>query len=162
MAKRSVTIGRKAYLRGLHPGCEPFLVEEARLMSASIRLGQFVLVQLPDLLAPDVAALLADVDGHAEACGARLLDHWHHLFVVVATAVGPRAGDVHADDATRRPADRLLDDDRVQVRAKGAVHHQDQSGAYLRILEARAVETSDGGEDDVVEVTLAAAVSLHR
>ena len=43
-----------------------------------------------------------------------------------------------------------------------AVHHQDQPGAHLRVLEPRAVEAADRGEDDVVEVALAAAVPLHR
>jgi hypothetical protein len=60
------------------------------------------------------------------------------------------------------PPDRLLDDDRVQLRRERAVHHQDQSGADLRVLEARAIEPSDRGEDDVVEIAFAAAVSLHR
>ena len=61
-----------------------------------------------------------------------------------------------------RVADRLLDDDRVLPLVEGAVHHQDQPGAHLRVLEARPVEPADGGHDDVVEVALAAAVSLHR
>ena len=42
------------------------------------------------------------------------------------------------------------------------VHHQDQAGAHLRVLERRDVEPPDRGEDDVVEVALAAAVPLHR
>ena len=58
--------------------------------------------------------------------------------------------------------DRLLDDDLVLPRRERAVHHQDQAGAHLRVLEARAVEAADRGEDDVVEVALAAAVPLHR
>ena len=61
-----------------------------------------------------------------------------------------------------RVADRLLDDHRVLPLVEGAVHHQDQPGAHLRVLEARAVEPADGGHDDVVEVALAAAVPLHR
>ena len=47
-------------------------------------------------------------------------------------------------------------------RAERPVHHQDQPGAHLRVLERGAVEAADRGEDDVVEVALAAAVSLHR
>ncbi len=58
--------------------------------------------------------------------------------------------------------DRLLDDDLVLPRREGAVHHQDQPGLHLRVLEPRAVEAADRGEDDVVEVALAAAVALHR
>ena len=108
------------------------------------------------------AAFLADVDRDAEPCRPRLLDHRRDLAVVVAAAAGARAGDVDADDSARRPADRLLDDDRVQLGAERPVHHQDQSRAHLRVLEARAVEPADRGEDDVVEVALAAPVSLHR
>jgi hypothetical protein len=33
---------------------------------------------------------------------------------------------------------------------------------HLWVLEARAIETADRGEDDVVEVALAATVALHR
>ena len=47
-------------------------------------------------------------------------------------------------------------------RVERAVHHQDQPGAHLRVLERGAVEAADRGEDDVVEVALAAAVALHR
>ena len=61
-----------------------------------------------------------------------------------------------------RVADRLLDDDRVLPLVEGAVHHQDQAGPDLRVLEAGAVEPARGGHDDVVEVALAAAVPLHR
>ena len=42
------------------------------------------------------------------------------------------------------------------------IHHEDQAGADLRVLEPGAVEAADRGEDDVVEVALAAAVALHR
>ena len=117
---------------------------------------------LADLVASDVAALLADVDRHTEAGVARLLDHRRRLAVVVAAAVRARAGDVDADDSARRPPDRLLDDDRVLLGGEGPVHHQDQSRPHLRVLEARAVEAADRREDDVVEVALAAAVPLHR
>ena len=49
-----------------------------------------------------------------------------------------------------------------RARVEGAVHHQDQRGPDLRILQPRPVEAAHGGEDDVVEVALAAAVPLHR
>ena len=62
----------------------------------------------------------------------------------------------------RRPVNRLLDDDLVLSPVEGAVHHQDQPRAHLGVLELREVEPADRGEDDVVEVALAAAVSLHR
>ena len=117
---------------------------------------------LADLLAPHLATLLADVDRHAEPRIARGLDQRLELRVVVAAASGARAGDVDADHPSVRPADRLLDDDLVQAEVEGAIHHQDQPGAYLRVLDARAVDAPDRGEDDVVEVALAAAVSLHR
>ena len=45
---------------------------------------------------------------------------------------------------------------------EGAIHHQDQPRAHLRVLDARAVDAADRGEDDVIEVALAAAVPLHR
>ena len=120
-----------------------------------------VLDDLAELLAAGLA-LLADVDRDPEPGRARRLDHRRDLRVVVAAAAGTRAGDVDPDDAARRPADRLLDDDLVLARREGAVHHQDQPGAHLRVLERGAVEAADRGEDDVVEVPLAAAVALHR
>src|SRR6476469_5620495 len=102
------------------------------------------------------------MDRHAEPGTTFLLDHRADLAIVVAAAARARAGDVDADDSARRPADRLLDDDRVLLGRERPVHHQDQARSRLRVLEARAVEAADRGEDDVVEVALAAAVSLHR
>ena len=55
--------------------------------------------------------------------------------VVVAQPAGARPGDVDADDAAVGPGDRLVDDDRVLPRVERAVHHQDQPGAHLRVLE---------------------------
>src|SRR5581483_11631347 len=98
------------------------------------------LEHLGDLVAAERAALLAHVDRHAETGGARLLDHRLHLAVVVPRAAGPRACDVDADDAARGPPNRLLDDHFVLPRSEGPVHHQDQSGAHLWVLEARTVE----------------------
>src|SRR4029450_11089746 len=118
---------------------------------------------LADLADPVLAAFLADVDRHAEPGLARLLDERAQGAVGVRT-VGIRAwaGDVDADDSARRVADRLLDDDRVLPLGECPVHHQDQAGAHLRVLEAGAVEPADRGHDDVVEVALAAAVPLPR
>src|ERR1051325_2802424 len=84
------------------------------------------------------------------------------LAIRVPLAARPRAGDVDPDDPARGIPDSPLDDDRVLALVEGAVHHQDQPGADLRVLQARAVEAAGGGHDDVVEVALAAAVSLHR
>ena len=120
-----------------------------------------VLDHLADLLRARLA-LLADVDRDPEPGRASRLDHRLDLGVVVASAARPRACDVDADDAARRPADRLLDDDLVLARRERSVHHQDQAAAHLRVLDRRAVEPADRGEDDVVEVALAAAVPLHR
>ena len=118
---------------------------------------------LADLGDSVLAALLADVNRHAEAGGASLLDERRQVAVRIgAVARRARAGDVDAHDPARRVADRLLDDDRVLPLGERPVHHQDQAGAHLRVLEARPVEPADGGHDDVVEVALAAAVSLHR
>ena len=94
-----------------------------------------MLDDLADLLDAVPAALLADVDGDAQPAGPRLLDERRQIAVRVAAAVGPRAGDVDADDAAVRVADRLLDDDPVLLGGEGAVHHQDQAGAHLRVLE---------------------------
>src|SRR3989442_14788641 len=102
------------------------------------------------------------MDCHAQAGGARFLDHRHDLAVVVAATTRTRAGDVDTDYSARCPADRLLNDDRVLLGSERPVHHQDQSGAHLRVLEARAVEAADRGEDDVGGVALAPAVSLPR
>ena len=85
-----------------------------------------------------------------------------HRRVVVARPARARPGDVDPDDAAARPGDRLVDDDRVLPLVERAIHHQDQPGAHLRVLEPGAVETADRGEDDVVEVALAAPVALHR
>src|SRR5262249_39120376 len=115
-----------------------------------------------DLLAADVAALLADVDRDAEPAAARLLDERRDLAVVVAAAAGARTGDVDADDPARGPVQRLLDDDRVLLLGERAVHHQDQPRAYLRVLETGSVEPANRREDDVVEILFAAAVALHR
>ena len=125
-------------------------------------IGPEVLDDVADLVAPHVAALFADVDGHAEPGVAGGLDDRLDLRVVVAAASGARAGDVDADDSAPGPADRLLDDDLVEPQVEGAIHHQDEPGADLRVLDARAIDASDRREDDVVEVALAAAVPLHR
>ena len=71
------------------------------------------------------------------------------------------AGDVDPDDAPIAPADRLLDDDLVELEREGAVEAEDEPGLD-RVFETRLVHAADGGRDDVVEVLLAAAVSLHR
>src|SRR5439155_24293548 len=76
-------------------------------------------------------------------------------------AVRAGAGDVDPADPARRPADRLVDDDRVHLLAEGAVHHQDQAGVDLRVLEAGEVEAADRGQDDVIQIAFAAPVSLH-
>src|SRR5439155_25407969 len=60
---------------------------------------------LCDLLEPVLAALLADVDGHAEPRGACLVEQWGELAVRVAPTVRAWPGDVDADDAARRPRD---------------------------------------------------------
>ena len=82
-----------------------------------MRSGRSASTTSRDLLDAVLAALLADVDRHAEAGVARELDVLADLRVVVARAAGPRAGDVDADDAARRVPDRLLDDDHVLVGA---------------------------------------------
>src|SRR5207247_4639163 len=97
-----------------------------------------------------LAALLADMDRDAEAGLASGLHVLGDLAVVVAFAARPRSGDVDADDPAWRVADCLLDDDRVLLGRERPVHHQDQAGAHLRILEARSVETPDCRDDDVV------------
>src|SRR4029079_14658467 len=84
------------------------------------------------------------------------------LRVRIARAAGARPGDVDPDDAARAVPDRLLDDDPVLPLVERAVHHPDQAGAHLWVLEARTVEATGGSHDDVLEVALAAAVPLHR
>ena len=117
---------------------------------------------LRDLCQTELAAFLADMNRHTETTVACELDMLANLGVVVATAARARAGDVDADDPARPVPERFLDDDHVLLRAECPVHHQDQTGAHLRVLERRDVEATDRGENDVVEITLAAAVSLHR
>src|SRR5438093_209539 len=113
------------------------------------------LEHLGDLFAPRRAALLADVDRDAETRLPRTVDHRQHLSIVVPGASRPRPRDVDADDAARRPADRLLDDDLVLPGGERPIHHQDQAGADLRILEAGTIEPPDRREDDVVEIAFA-------
>src|SRR5207244_12482983 len=67
---------------------------------------------LGDLLEPVLAALLADVDGDAEAGRASPLNERGERYVRVAAPGRPRAGGADADDPARCPGDRLLDDDR--------------------------------------------------
>ena len=116
---------------------------------------------LANLLAARLA-LLADVDRDTQPRGARRLHHRRDLRIVVGKPARPRTGDVDPHHPAGRPVDRLVDDDLVLARVEGPVHHQDQAGPNERILEPREVEPADRGEDDVVEVALAAAVALHR
>src|SRR5262249_13727325 len=104
---------------------------------------------LGGLCETEVAALFADVNCHAEATFACEIDVLANLRVVVPHALRAWAGDVDADDPARRVAQSLLDDDHVLLRAEGAVHHQDQPCAHLRVLERGDVEAAYGGEDDV-------------
>ena len=96
---------------------------------------------LADLLDSVVAAFLADVDRHAEPAVARQVDVLADLRVVVPRASRARAGDIDADDPARPIAQRLLDDHHVLVGGERAVHHQEQPGANLRVLERCDVET---------------------
>src|SRR4051794_9214781 len=112
---------------------------------------------LADLLDSVGAALLADVDRHAEAGRARVLDERGEVAVGISAAVRPRARDVDAHDPARLVANRLLDDPLVLLVRERPVHHQDQAGADARELERGAVEPAHRGHDDVVEVALAAA-----
>ncbi len=80
-------------------------------------LGPQVLDDLADLVDPVLAALLADVDGDAEAACACLLDERCQVAVRIAPTVGAGPGDVDADHAAVGVADRLLDDDARSARA---------------------------------------------
>jgi hypothetical protein len=113
---------------------------------------------LTDLL--DVA-LLAAVHRHPEAGRARLLDERRQRRIRKAPAVRARAGDVDADDAARSVATGLLHDDLVLAIVERAIHHQDHTGAHLRVLELRAIDSAQRRENDVVEIALAPAVALH-
>jgi hypothetical protein len=117
---------------------------------------------LRDLFTSDVAAFLADVDRDPEAGRSRVLHHRHELRVVITCAADARSGDVDPHNAAVAPVNRLLDDDRVLSKRERPVHHQDQACAHVRVLERRAVESAHRGENDVVEITFAAAVALHR
>ena len=120
-------------------------------------IGPQVLDDLPHVLD---APLLAGVNRDAEPSLARLL-HQPCVRAIREVWVG-RASDVDADDAALPVAERLLDDDGVDLQREGAIHHQNQPGAHLRIFQQRAVLPANGGGDDVVEVLLALAVTLHR
>src|SRR6185369_12897932 len=99
-----------------------------------------MLDDVADLAATGLASLLPDVDGDAEPRIARGLDDRLDLRILVAAASRPRTRDVDPDDATRGPADRLLGNDLVEPQVERAVHHQDQPGTHLRVLDARAVD----------------------
>jgi hypothetical protein len=92
------------------------------------------------------------VDGHAEPRRARVLEERREVAVWIAPTAGARAGDVDADDPARRVADRLLDDDLVQPLVERPVHHQDQAGAHLWVLETRAVEAAQKSRARSVEI----------
>ena len=126
------------------------------------RSGRSASTTSPISSTPYVAAFLADVNRHAEPAVARQVDVLTDLRVVVSSASRARAGDVDADDPARPIAKRLFHDHHVLVGAERAVHHQQQPRTNLRVLQRRDVETSCCGQDDVVEVALAAAVPLHR
>ena len=81
-----------------------------------MRSGRSELDYLGRLGESELAALLADVDRHAETAVARQLDVLADLRVVVPRAARPRPGDVDADDAARGVLERLLDDDQVLLR----------------------------------------------
>src|SRR3712207_8637467 len=55
-------------------------------------------------------------------------------------------------DPARGPPDRLVDDHLVLPRVEGAIHHQDQPGAHLRVLEAGAVEPANRSEEHTSEL----------
>ena len=84
---------------------------------------------LADLGDPVLAALLADVDRHAEAGRARLL-HERRRGRGRDSAPPSGRGPAMSMPTTpaRRVADRLLDDDPVLPSRERAVHHQDQAG----------------------------------
>ena len=71
------------------------------------------------------------------------------------------SGDVDPDHATIAPQDRLLHDDLVELVRECPVQAEDQAGSH-RVLEGRPVHSPHGGRHDVVEILLAATVSLHR
>src|SRR5262249_35158071 len=104
------------------------------------------------------APLFAGVDGDAQSRPARALDQ--RLMLTIGEVGVGRPGDVDADDAAALVAQRLLDDDGVDLRCERAIHHEDQAGARLWIFEQRAILPTQRGGDDMVEVALAAAVAL--
>ena len=71
------------------------------------------------------------------------------------------AGDIDADDASIAPGDGLLRDDLVELERERAVQAEQQAGLD-RVLQGRLVHAPHRGRDDVVQVLLAATVSLHR
>ena len=73
----------------------------AARMPWPMRSGRSASTTSPISASPCSLALLADVDGHAEAGVPRFLDERRELAVGVAPAAWARAGDVDPDDAAR-------------------------------------------------------------
>src|SRR5581483_10079245 len=122
----------------------PDRVHQRRVASGEDAVPEAVRAQriddLADLLDAHVATLLADVNRDAETAVARELDLLADLRVVVTSSAGARARDVDSDDPARSVPERLLDDHHVLVGSERAVHHQDETRPYLRVLERRTIE----------------------
>ena len=101
----------------------------------------------------------AGVDGQAEAVLAGPPKEPAIVGNTERGRLGP--GDVDPDDAPIPPGDRLLHDDLVQLVGKGPIQAKDQA-RLDRVLQRGLVHPADRGRDDVIQVLLAAPVSLHR
>ena len=99
------------------------------------------------------------MDRDAEPCLARLLYQRRVVAVVEVRILA--TGDVDPDDAAMAVRDRFLDDDRVQGLIERAIQTENETG-FHRIIEKGTIEPADGRIDDVVEVTLSAAIPFHR
>jgi hypothetical protein len=99
------------------------------------------------------------MDGDAKPSLARLLEEGRVVAVTEVRILA--ASHVDADNAAMPVSDRLLEDDRVQRLVEGPVQAKDEASLHW-VLEERAVEPADRRHDDVVEIALASAISLHR
>src|ERR687888_276386 len=99
MAKRCVTIDRKAYLPWLHPGHEALAMEEARFVPTPIRGRQLVLVERSD--SAQKLELVTEMRPH-------------HLRAVR----GDRELHFGIDECTERVPDRLLVRERLRQKVR--------------------------------------------
>ena len=69
---------------------------------------------------------------------------------------------IDSDDTEGLIPNRLLHDNAVLVRRQAAIHHKDQTGPDLRVLDQRSMQSGCGSQDNVVQVAFPLPIAEHR